>query len=233
MRERSVFDVAHLKTLMQSIRSIRTSAADPGAPHPHRGRLPTPRGDLPLIRLSTDEEARLDSGEGIIVKPQQTRHGPADVAVFRVRADAPAVWSVIHDVASYPEVLPDIEQCHVYHRDNRVVCARLKRTINGVSVRYFMRLEHDAVRGITYVGLDYNFASDLDDLAGYWRVTPAGGSRATVLQVESALSLRLHGWHPAGPRHAARRRELVAHGLRFQGRIEALVRRSATVAAHA
>ena len=171
------------KLLFLSILSVVLLAAKP-ATHPHRGKLKAYTGEPPHIELNADEKKVLAKGKPVFKNidrgdlPDGTKNGGA-VAVFKVGAPQSLVWSVLASFPLYPRWINPLTKAKVYHKKtaadktSREISVEMRLQKWPVDKTYFVK--HNYPVGNRNWGtwtLDYEKASEIDDLVGFWRVEP-------------------------------------------------------------
>jgi ribosome-associated toxin RatA of RatAB toxin-antitoxin module len=172
-------------------------AADPAAPHTHRGVVAAYKGAPPAVPLAADDATRLAAGE-LVLKQVRTGNGGHGVAFMDIKAAPPTIWSRIVNYAKYPEWVDNVKACEVYRRDGANIYTRFVLDPLGMNVEYFVKHTYNPTAGWLTWTLDYDRLSDLDDSVGYWRVTPlpAAADGAVKSRLEYSVDIRFTGWIP-------------------------------------
>lgn len=150
--------------------------------HPHRGKLKPYAGEPPQITLNDTEKQVLAKGKPVFKNidrgelPDGTKSGGA-VAVFKVSAPQSLVWSVLSSFPLYPRWVGPLTKTKVYgkktgaDKTSREILVEMRLQKWPVDKTYFVR--HNYPVGGRNWGtwtLDYDKASEIDDLVGFWRV---------------------------------------------------------------
>lgn len=185
---------ALVAALVLSLGAPGAHAADPAAPHPHRGALkPYPRPPPPL-KLSDADRKRLDDGKAIMRMTEGETSGRG-MAVFKVNASPDITWATIRDYRSYPSWIDGVTKCDIYRQEGGRIDVAFQLKSFPVTIDYYIHHELDlAGRWGTWT-LDYNRDSDLDDSVGFWRVSTVEGNPNQAI-VEYSIDIKLKGWVP-------------------------------------
>lgn len=157
-------------------------AANPDIPHRNQGLIKPYDGAPPEVDLSSDESAKVHSGQAIYKQFEYDGGGRA-VAVFRVNASAKKVWHVISDFSKFVGRVEKVEKAEVYKRegDKIYVAFTLNLGLFGGTWTYY--IEHNYPMDKEGWGtwkLDYSRSSDLDDSVGFWRVNQISPTESIV-----------------------------------------------------
>ena len=143
-------------------------AADPDTPHPHR--LVAPITKKPAAwSLDAAQQARLDRGE-IVVAAQRSDSGGSGRAAQIVHAPADAVWDVILDYDQYPSRVDSVVSATVYERSGTTFYVDMQSRIVGFTTVIYSRNDLHRADGWMAWSLDRRRTSDVQDIAGYWRL---------------------------------------------------------------
>ncbi len=144
-------------------------AGDPATPHAHQGHL-KPFVRPAALSLNAADEATLADDEPV-VRSTKSESGGTGTAVQYVKASADTVWEVILGYQHYPQRVKNVVKAEVYQRDGSEVFFVDMISKNwGVSTTIYSRNVIKRSEGWMAWTLDYSRTSDIDDLAGYWRV---------------------------------------------------------------
>lgn len=142
--------------------------------HEHSGILKPYLDEPPAIHLNPDEKQQLHLGKAIF-KQLQFEDSKRGIAIFRVKAKAETIWSVIKAFSSYPDWIADVETTHIYQQKDNLIHVRF--TAPGLFSKTVWHVIHNYPdeknqRNWGTWQLDYDYKSDLDDSVGFWRVLP-------------------------------------------------------------
>jgi hypothetical protein len=167
------------------------------APDELRAQEHSPHPFAPILQpiVSTPEKLTLSEKESQILlkgKPvvRQSTKGQAGSGIAVQDIDAPAeyVWKVILSHDRYGEWVSNIDRCHVYKKVGRLWYIDMLTSFLWFKSQLYMI--HRIQRPMGYISwtLDRSRTSDLQDVTGYWRITPfPGDSSRTRLEYGSQL----------------------------------------------
>ncbi len=167
--------------------------------------------------LTASEQARLDRGELVARRSEQTRgqmHLMGGQAWQVVDLPPEVVWRAIRDVRSYDHLLPGVDNLRVISRDNAGATIRLHHRRGIVRATYYLKLQFSNGQKIVLFRLDDQHESDLEAGWGFFRVQPYQGGRTLLsygVQLDlgrglivGALRPVLHSWLLRVPQTAKR-----------------------------
>jgi len=181
-----------MRHLAATLVATSALAADFSSPHPHRETRAPFRPESKVVgSLSSSELEVLDRGE-VVLKQSKGKAGGVGVAVEDVEAPPSVVWSQLLSFETYPTKVPRVKVCENYEvNENRELKTRfVVHVCPGYNVEYFVRHVYAPHSNALVWTLDYDKASDLDDVHGIWRVEPHPSKRGWS-RVEYSADLRL------------------------------------------
>lgn len=149
-------------------------AGDPNSPHPHQGKLAGWTGAPPTITLSADELTRLDQGSRI-ERHKKTSDGGSGIAVQYIEASPEIIWQTILSYHRYKDWVKNVDSCTVYQREGNDLYVDMQISVLGFKSGIYTKNTVRKDLGYMTWTLDYSRKSDVNDLVGYWRVTPLEG----------------------------------------------------------
>lgn len=184
--------------MLASLLVLSTSAfaANPNVPHEHQGKLTPYTGAPPTVSLSAAELTTLQSGQ-IVQKQTQGSGGGRGVAVMYVNATPDVVWSKILNFGMYSKWVDGVSACTLYKVEKPNYYAQFDLSAMGVGIQYFVKHTLNKSGGYMTWTLDYSKQSDLDDVVGFWRVTPVT-TDPPVTRIDYSVDIRFKGYIP-GP----------------------------------
>lgn len=163
-------------------------------PHPHQGVLAPYAAKPPLLELTPDETARLDTGKPVL-RQSEAGMGGRGVAVQDIEAPTDVVWGRILDFPAYPKMIDDVKEIEVYEEGKERTKVRFVIGRFGLSLEYF--IDHVVKRdeGFMTWTLDYSKKSELDDSVGYWFVA-AHPTKKDTTRLFYSVDVRMKGFVP-------------------------------------
>jgi hypothetical protein len=169
-------------------------AADPNVPHEHQGKIAAYKAAPPEIPLSTDDLARLATGQ-FVLKQLKTESGGRGVSVQDIKAPPATVWSRIVNYGMYPKWVEHVTACGNYKTGGSDIYTRFVLDVWGAEIEYYIHHTYRPDLGWLTWTLDYGRRSDLDDSVGFWRVVSISESPA-MTRVFYSVDIRIKGWVP-------------------------------------
>lgn len=172
------------------------NAANPTRPHPHQGLITPYNGAPPEVVLSASESSSVASGTPVYKQIEVSGGGRA-VAVFKVKAPAKTIWSVISDFDKYPQWIDSLTKAKVYKREGDKIFTEFTLSA-GFFGSWTYYVEHNypmEKKGWGTWKLDYSRESDLDDSVGFWHVKPVPGSSNECI-VTYSVEIKISSWIP-------------------------------------
>ena len=149
-------------------------ASDPNSAHPHQGKLAGWTGAPPTITLTAAELTKLDSGSRI-ERHKKTSTGGSGIAVQYIEASPEIIWKTILSYHRYRDWVKNVDSCMVYQRSGDDLYVDMQISVLGFKSGIYTKNTVNKAQGYMTWTLDYSRKSDVNDLVGYWRVTPLEG----------------------------------------------------------
>lgn len=128
------------------------------------------------MKLTTDQEAKLDKGDHVTFNERVGKSGRG-VVVQDVEAMPATCMGKIRDLPKYPVMVPNVKRVKIY--DNLVFPNGTSKTFAkfdvgalGMTFGYFLHLTFEPKYNTLTWTLDYRYNSDFDDNVGHWQVMP-------------------------------------------------------------
>ena len=171
--------------------STGAQASDPNQPHPHQGKLSPWTGAPPKVTLTANELQRLDAGDRI-ERHTTSKDGGSGIAVQYIEATPETIWKTILSYDRYKDWVKNVKSCEVYKRDGQDLYVDMQISVVGFKSGIYTRNTVKQAEGYMTWTLDYSRKSDVDDLIGYWRVTPLEGWEGWS-KLEYSTKMRMSG----------------------------------------
>ena len=184
--------IRHAIVLLTSlVLSISAHASNPNQPHPHQGKLTPWSGAPAKINLTAAELKQLDAGDRI-ERHTTSKDGGSGVAVQYIQASPDTIWQTILSYNRYKDWVKNVDSCTVYKRQGDDLYVDMQISVLGFSSGIYTRNTVKQAEGYMTWSLDYSRKSDVDDLIGYWRVTPLEGWEGWS-KLEYSTQMRMSG----------------------------------------
>lgn len=175
------------------------------APHGHQGKMKPYLPGAFNMKLGSSDEATLLKGNPVMKQPPADdptdKNGGKAICIQDIKAPKAAVWNQILDLDAYKGKVGKLKECKNYFvQKNNDGSIKIKtKMVIGVMPGYSYENyydhtynpEHDSVTW----SLDYDKASDFDDVAGHWHVEDHP-KRAGCSRVFYACDLKFKGGLP-------------------------------------
>jgi len=162
--------------LVAAFFAAAAKAAQPGVPHPHRGKLKPFVPGPPALKLSASDQAKLDAGEMITLQTKDASGvGGRATAVQAVHAPPKYIWKQLLDLDSYVGKVEKLSVCKTYFDQKegidgsrRIKARFLVKAAPGFGFEYFCDHHYSAPKKSLTWTLDYDRDNDFDDVCGHW-----------------------------------------------------------------
>ncbi len=168
-------------------------AANADKPHPHQGKLAPTTSRPAATALTAEDLAELGRGQAVMKQVRYDGGGRA-LAIQDIDAPADVVWDTILAYDRYPDWVAHVESAEIYARRGHHWLIAFELSLFGMSVDYFTDNLVRRDEGWMSWTLDYSRKSDVDDMVGYWLVTPVS-TDPPVTRLEYASDMRIR-WAP-------------------------------------
>jgi len=181
--------------------ALAVLSADATKPHINTGVNAPFATKAPDVRLSAAEEATLAEGRMLTRQVlDASGKGGRALAVMDVLATPNIVWARLLAFSEYPRMVKGVAECGHYaevkHRNgSQTLKTRMKLSIMGVKLEYFVHHTYEPNVGVLTWTLDYTRLSDLIDSVGYWSVS-THPTKQHWSRIFYSVDAALPGWVP-------------------------------------
>lgn len=137
-------------------------------PHGHKGVLEPYDGRIIPMKLTADQEGKLDKGEHVSFNERVGKSGRG-VVIQDVHAEPSTCMSKIRDLPNYPKMVPNVKKVNVYDKavlGNGTAKTYAKFDVGALGMRfgYYLLLTYEPKYSTLTWTLDYRYNSDFGNI---------------------------------------------------------------------
>ena len=168
-----------------------SQASDPNRPHEHQGLLSPITSAPTALPLTPSERDTLRAG-GLVERHSTGEDGGAGVAVQYINASPAHVWDTILDYPRYKDRVKDVESCTVYKQIGNDIYVDMQIAVFAFDFGFYTKNTVRKAEGYMAWTLDYARKSDVNDMAGYWRVEVIQ-TTPPITKLEYSTQIKMRG----------------------------------------